>query len=145
MIIREAEEKDIPALVETGKRIHGFNPETELPFYSDSMGFELYVMENDDALPIAFLCARFDDDTEAEIDYIAIKEEYEGKGLASQFLGELLAEFKNMGIEKVFLEVRSRNAKAISLYERNGFSQYRIRKNYYVDDDAICYVKEIEK
>ncbi len=145
MIIREAEEKDISALIETGKRIHGFNPETELPFYSDSMGFELYVMEDDEKNPIAFVCARFDDDTEAEIDYIAIDMAHEGKGLASQFLSELLTEFQHMGIKKVFLEVRSRNSKAISLYERNGFVPYRTRKHYYPDDDALCYMKEIEK
>lgn len=143
MIVREAEEKDYPSLYEVGKRISGFNPEQEFPFYSDSMGFELYVLEEE--APIGFLCARFDDDTEAEIDYIAIKNEMEGKGLASQFLGEILAEFQKMGIQKVYLEVRSHNERAKALYERNGFQQYRTRKHYYPDDDALCYLKELVK
>lgn len=145
MIIREAQEKDIPSLYEIGKRIHGFDAEKELPFYSDSMGFELYVLENDDEELLGFTCMRFDDETEAEIDYIAIKEEEEGKGYATKFLSELFLELKSHGYQKIFLEVRSKNARAIALYERLGFKQFRIRKNYYYDDDAICYMKEIEK
>lgn len=145
MIVREAEEKDIPSLLDIGKRIHGFDAEKELPFYSESMGFELYVLEDDNEEDIGFLCLRIDDDTEAEIDYIAISQKDEGKGLASQFLNEVLTEIHHNGIEKVFLEVRSKNTRAIAFYERNGFVQYRIRKNYYLDDDALCYVKEANK
>ena len=109
------------------------------------MGFELYVLEDDNEEDIGFLCLRIDDDTEAEIDYIAISKKDEGKGLASQFLNEVLMEVHHNGIEKVFLEVRSKNTRAIAFYERNGFVQYRIRKNYYLDDDALCYVKEANK
>lgn len=145
MIVREAEEKDIDSLSEIGTRIHGFDSEKELPFYSESMGFELYVLENDDEKDIGFLCLRFDDDTEAEIDYIAISEKEEGKGLASLFLNDVLTEITHDGIEKIFLEVRSKNTRAIAFYERNGFVQYRVRKNYYPDDDALCYVKEAKK
>ena len=79
MIVKEAEEQDIPFLLNIGKRISHFVPEKELPFYNESMGFELYVLLDDKEVPIAFLCARFDDETEAEIDYIAIDEKEEGK------------------------------------------------------------------
>lgn len=142
MIVKEAEEQDILSLVEIGKRIHDFKSESELPFYSETLGFELYVLAKDDGSNIGFTCIRFDDDTEAEIDYIAIAKEEEGKGYATMLLQEVMEELKRNGIQKIFLEVRSKNERAISLYERNGFVQYRVRKHYYNDDDALCYVKE---
>ena len=145
MIVKEAEEQELPFLYEIGSRIHGLNSQKELPFYSDSLGFELYVLLDDKEVPIGFLCVRFDDESEAEIDYIAIKKEEEGKGYASLFLKEVLDELHKNGIVKFFLEVRSKNQRAISLYERNGFVQYRVRKNYYLDDDALCYLKEVKE
>ena len=142
MIVKEAEEQDILSLLEIGKRIHDFKPESELPFYSESLGFELYVLAKDDETNIGFVCVRFDDDTQAEIDYIAIDKKEEGKGYATMLLKEVMEELKHNGIKKIYLEVRSRNQRAISLYERSGFVQYRVRKHYYNDDDALCYVKE---
>lgn len=143
MIVREANEKDYPSLIEISKRIHDFHGENEIPFYSESLGFELYVLESDQEENIGFACTRLDDDTEAEIDYIAIRQDQEGKGIASAFLREVLADMKENGINKIFLEVRSKNQRAISFYERNNFQQYRVRKHYYNDgDDALCYLWE---
>ena len=145
MIVKEAEEQDIPELLPIAKRIPGFKGEEEFPFYSDSLGFELYVLLNDEEKDIGFLCLRYDDDTTAEIDDIAIAIEEEGKGLATQFLQEVLKELENNHITTIYLEVRSKNQRAISLYERNGFRKYRKRKHYYPDDDALCYVWEANK
>ena len=142
MIIKEAEEKDYESLFPIGKRIHGVNPEKELPFYSESMGFELFVLEDDEGKNIAFCCVRIDCDEEIEIDYIAIDEKMEGKGYASQFLNEICDEYFKDKVEKIFLEVRSKNTKAIAFYERNGFVNYNTRKKYYGDDDGLQYVKE---
>lgn len=145
MIIKEAEEKDLPSLYEIGNRIHSFDSKKELPFYLDAPGFDLYVLENDKQENIAFLCIRFEADTDCEIDYLAIRQDQEGKGLASSFLSDVIKELSQEGIENIFLEVRSRNLRAISLYERTGFKLYHTRKKYYSDDDALCYKKEIEK
>lgn len=56
-----------------------------------------------------------------------------GKKLLSQFLWQG---------ETVFLEVRSKNLPARSLYESLGFSVIGSRKNYYKDptDDAVLYI-----
>ncbi len=80
---------------------------------------------------------------ECEIDQIAVREEDEGKGIASFLLENVFSLLKERNIHKVFLEVRNDNKKAISLYERNGFSSYNVRKNYYGEKDAILMSKEI--
>lgn len=39
----------------------------------------------------------------------------------------------------LLLEVRSRNAGAIALYEKSGYEKIALRRNYYPDDDAVIY------
>jgi ribosomal-protein-alanine N-acetyltransferase len=141
MIVKEAEEEDIASLLPIAKRLPGFKGDSELPFYLDTMGFELYVLE-DEKKDIGFACVRIEEETEAEIDDIAISKDEEGKGKADFLLKEVLKELKEEGVQTVFLEVRSKNQRAISLYERNGFNCYRKRLRYYPDDDALCYLRE---
>ena len=80
----------------------------------------------------------------SEIDEIAIKEEYEGRGYATKLLEYYFQKMKEKKINKIFLEVREDNKKALSLYQRNGFIFYKKRKNYYGTIDAYCYYKELD-
>lgn len=70
---------------------------------------------------------------------------YLNKGVASALLKKLIQYSKENNIEKIFLEVRSSNHKAIKLYEKYNFKQISIRKNYYKDtnEDALVYMLEI--
>jgi ribosomal-protein-alanine N-acetyltransferase len=74
---------------------------------------------------------------EAELYEIAIKNEYQGKGLSKKLMDYFLLHCKNNNVETIFLEVNTINNKAISLYEKYGFERYSIRKKYYGDNDAI--------
>lgn len=80
---------------------------------------------------------------DVEIDEIALKEEYEGKGFATFFLNYIKNYLTEKKLNNIFLEVRSKNSRAIKLYTKFGFKNYRIRKNYYINDDALCLVKEL--
>ncbi len=102
----------------------------------------IYVYKENDEI-IGYLSLRKEID-EAEIDEIVIKNTKRHKGYGYMLLQEILEIAMNARIKKVFLEVRSKNLDAIRLYERCGFQSYRIRKNYYQDDDAICYLKELK-
>ena len=44
-----------------------------------------------------------------------------GKGIGTALIGRILAFARENGLEQVFLEVRSDNARAIRLYEKHGF------------------------
>ena len=71
--------------------------------------------------------------------------DYLNKGIASTLLEKLIQYIKEKNIEKIFLEVRMSNYKAIKLYEKYNFKQISIRKNYYKDtnEDALVYMLEI--
>ncbi|MCV7227342.1 ribosomal protein S18-alanine N-acetyltransferase [Mycolicibacterium komossense] len=65
---------------------------------------------------------------EYEVHTIGVDPAYQGRGVGKALLDNLLA-FAGGGA--VFLEVRTDNAPAIGLYERNGFVVVGVRKRYY--------------
>ncbi len=75
---------------------------------------------------------------EADLVMIAIKKEFQRKGLGEYFLKQIIKYLKERGITRIFLEVSSKNEKAINFYRKLGFVDYSIRKNYYKDgSDAL--------
>ncbi len=80
---------------------------------------------------------------EGEIYRIAVREKYRQRGIGYRLLDFSVKTSKGMGLEALFLEVRSRNIAAIKLYEAYGFKRSGIRKNYYKNpsDDAILMLR----
>lgn len=75
---------------------------------------------------------------------IAVKEEQRGKGIASKLIEKLEELAKEKGIEKIWLEVRESNFKAIGLYQKNNYKNIYTRKKYYFDgENALIFEKEI--
>ena len=74
---------------------------------------------------------------EGELYQIGTLTEFRGRGIAEKLLGALLDKMREKGAAVCYLEVRSRNAAAIALYEKIGFERVSVRKNYYPDDDAV--------
>ncbi|MCL2036468.1 MAG: GNAT family N-acetyltransferase [Oscillospiraceae bacterium] len=71
---------------------------------------------------------------ECELLRFAVLPEFRGQGKGEYILRQFL---EKSGDSCVFLEVASANTIALKLYEKFGFVQTGIRKNYYKDDDAI--------
>ncbi len=76
---------------------------------------------------------------------MAIHPSQQGKGLGYQLLEASIAQLKNDPLQ-IFLEVRESNQAAIALYEKSGFHQIDLRKNYYPNangtrEHAIIMVK----
>ena len=62
------------------------------------------------------------------------------RGVASSLITELIHTARARAGSAVFLEVRSSNQAARSLYEKHGFRVVHERKNYYRDpvENALC-------
>ena len=93
-------------------------------------GSELWVMEHPVAgiLAYAVLWCVLD---QAELANIAVRSEYRGQGYASRLLERVLQVARDREVETIYLEVRASNTQALELYDRFGFSQVGVRKNYY--------------
>ena len=81
---------------------------------------------------------------ETDVMNIAVHPDYRRRGIGQILIEELVREVKNLGSISLTLEVRSSNAPAVSLYEKLGFSQVGLRKNYYRNpkEDALILRKE---
>lgn len=82
---------------------------------------------------------------EMEILNIATHPFHRRKGFGARLLGQVLDICRREKVEAGFLEVRRSNAGAIDLYEKFGFIQVGVRKNYYPDnnEDALLYKVDI--
>lgn len=76
---------------------------------------------------------------EAHVTNIALLPEYRGKKLGAALLTKVMETSKQMGANKMTLEVRVSNIVAQSLYRKMGFEDGAIRKRYYSDnlEDAL--------
>ena len=81
---------------------------------------------------------------ESEVLTIGVDPEYQGRGVGYALLRALLDEADRHG-GAVFLEVRTDNDPARTLYERNGFAVVGVRKNYYRPSGADAYTMKRER
>ena len=68
---------------------------------------------------------------EATLFNLAIEPASQGKGFGKILLNKLMEELRKKGIRTLWLEVRESNSIARRLYEKQGFNEVDIRKNYY--------------
>ena len=66
-------------------------------------------------------------------------------GIGSTLLTAMIEAFRQEGGQSLFLEVRASNLPARSLYEKFGFTQIGIRRNYYQQpqEDGLVYCLEV--
>ena len=78
---------------------------------------------------------------EADMMNIAVAETHRRQGIARLLVEELICQ---LDAYQLTLEVRASNAPAIALYEKLGFTQVGLRKNYYhkPKEDALILRKE---
>ena len=83
---------------------------------------------------------------ESDVMNVAVHPDWRRQGIAEQLIENLIGELKNRGSKALMLEVRASNAPAIALYEKLGFRQVGLRKNYYRNpkEDALILRKEWE-
>lgn len=104
---------------------------------------KMAVVDEEEGLIAGYVGASFVLD-EAEIGNICVSSAYRRRGIAGELLRELEKELKSKGVTVIFLEVEDTNTGAIALYERQGFTMYSSRKDYYGQGrDALLYRKDI--
>ena len=80
---------------------------------------------------------------EGELLRLGTLERCRRQGIAEKLLTSLFEKMRECDGEVCFLEVRSKNVPAISLYKKHGFTQVGIRRRYYGDDDALVMRKDL--
>lgn len=137
---------DFPALSAIEQRI---NPtpwslkEFESSFTSGYLGFALR-SPDEKILAYSIISSVLD---EAELLLIGVLPEYQHQGLGSQLWHFIAEDLAQKNIQKIFLEVRVSNEKAISFYKKIGFVEINRRKDYYAyeggREDAVVMTARI--
>lgn len=70
----------------------------------------------------------------AELYNISVDPAYQGRGIGRLLLNHMLLRSRTMPVDRVFLEVRVSNERAISLYQSVGFKRVGVRRDYYQHD-----------
>ena len=121
---------DIAQVAEIERQIFSI-PWSEKAF-RDSMESDntIYVVakENDNVAGYAGMYLSFE---EGNITNVAVNPLSRRKGIGEKIVRDILNRAYEKGVRDVFLEVRETNSVAIALYEKIGFKEEGIRKNFY--------------
>ena len=77
---------------------------------------------------------------ETDMMNVAVTADYRRQGLGEKLVLALVEELKAMGSQCLTLEVRDSNTPARTLYEKLGFQQIGLRKNYYRNPKEDAYI-----
>ena len=82
---------------------------------------------------------------EGDILNVAVRRDRQREGIGQFLVDSLFRMVKPLGIRLVHLEVRESNGSARRLYQRMGFREDGLRKNYYTDpaEAAVLMTKEL--
>ena len=142
MQIRRAKLDDIPTIVKLEQTV--FKESLGESFLYDELSLNpfarMYVIEDEQGF-VGYMGLRVDD--QADMMNFAVVPEKQRQGYGKTLLHHVLNELQKEGIKQLTLEVRESNIKAQKLYEACGFKKSHIRKNYYPNEDAIVYLKEV--
>lgn len=132
--------------------IHAIEQENEIELWSlknfkDSIlakyFFKIYILNES---IVGFIVARLIQH-ECEILNIGVTKSMRKKQVATKLMDALIGECNNKNIKHIFLEVRTSNIPAISMYKKFDFNEIGIRTNYYLTtkghEDAVIMGRDL--
>ncbi|NDV96219.1 GNAT family N-acetyltransferase [Dysgonomonas sp. 521] len=92
---------------------------------------DVYVVQIDDKA-VGVFCLLPHDKEDVEIVNIAVAEEFQNKGIGSRMLGEVEKIAGGENYKRIILGTADCGFKQIRFYEKNGYSQYNVKKDYFL-------------
>ncbi|MFV2007174.1 MAG: ribosomal protein S18-alanine N-acetyltransferase [Longimicrobiales bacterium] len=118
--------------------------ETTFQSLLERPGVEMWIAEQTPGILAAYAvlwCIR----DEGELANIAVRPTLQRRGIGAELLDCVLGVAHERGVKSVYLEVRTSNAAAQTLYASRDFRQVGVRRNYYKrpTEDAWVFVKRL--
>lgn len=139
------EEDNLPQVMRNERRSYS-HPWTE-GIFKDCIrsGYECWLIFLSDT-PIGH-CVLSMGAGESHLLNICINPEFQGQGYGAELLAHIIGRARANACACIFLEVRSSNLTAYKLYEKSGFTEIGVRKNYYHAhagfEDALVLTKQL--
>ncbi|MDT8336374.1 MAG: ribosomal protein S18-alanine N-acetyltransferase [Candidatus Izemoplasmatales bacterium] len=140
--IRESVIEDIDLIVKyENEYFHNFTTISKVEDEINNPLIHIYILVSKDVLGYINLWV---DEDKAQINSLVILKEFRNKGYGNKFLYFIFKKLDELGVKEITLEVRPSNLAAMKLYEKCGFSQVAVRKNYYNNgEDALLMYKRL--
>ena len=141
--LRPLESRDLPRCAELEKILFpGEDPWSVQAFQHELEGGNYYIGAHADPDGLVGYAGMSELGTErameCEVHTIGVDPAFQGRGIGKALLEALLDRADRMHAP-VFLEVRTDNVPAITLYENHGFEQIGLRRRYYQPSGADAY------
>lgn len=141
MIVR-LEKKDAPFLASFKEEFSDAYNFSQIESAFESERFFAFGSEENGEI-IGYITFSFSFDC-ADIESVFVEKEFRGKGVASSLIEAAISKIKELGVNRIMLEVRESNFAAAALYNKFGFEKISERKKYYGDGENACVMlKEI--
>lgn len=139
IVIRTMSERDSSAVWELEKKCFSvpWSEESIRAMFSEEGYWNLTARDDGSLVGYIGMKAVLD---EADITNVAVDPDRRRQGIGKMLLRGLLAKAGDMGIRRIFLEVRVSNTAARALYEQAGFRTVDVRKNYYEKPKEDAYI-----
>lgn len=139
IVIRTMSERDSSAVWELEKKCFSvpWSEESIRAMFSEKGYWNLTARDDGSLVGYIGMKAVLD---EADITNVAVDPDRRRQGIGKMLLRELLAKAGELGIRRIFLEVRVSNTAARALYEQAGFRTVDVRKNYYEKPKEDAYI-----
>ena len=149
LLIRPMQLADISQVHHIESQVHRAPWEKNILKQCVQAGYDSRVLESDeeeDKVLLGYIISRYSFNS-CHVLNLCIAKEHQKKGHGHYLINQMFKTFKRPDIDTVYLEVRPSNLHALALYEKNGFVQTDVKKDYYTDgkhkEDAIVLVKAI--
>lgn len=127
MRIRQMTAEDVPAVAKIEKECFS-QPWSEQGFLDGMKNAVFFVAEDPQ---IVGYIGMYRMPPEGEITNVAVTQKMRGKGYGRELLLAMQRWAAEHEIDRIILEVRSKNEPAIQLYRTHGFEKIGVRKNFY--------------
>ncbi len=137
--LRRMQASDVDAALALEQDVYGYLPWDRMAFLYElqktatSQYFALTLP--DAAQLVAFIGISFKR-TESHITNIAVSSQYQRRGIGRTLMKMMIDWSRTLGMNAVSLEVRLDNVHAQALYRELGFTDGRVRRNYYTRERA---------
>jgi len=140
--MREIVKEDIEFIVKCeNEYFHNFTTRNKIEDDLNNPLIHYYVLVNE--MVLGYINLWIDED-KAQINSLVILLEQRKKGYGSKLLEFTINKLNEIGVSDLTLEVRPSNKAALKLYEKEGFKQVSVRKNYYNNgEDAFLMYKRL--
>lgn len=136
MVIREIKETDIGVIMALENELFESpysSVDYEFLILKDPLAYGAKVVENEEMIAYGFIQMIFEN---ASLTTIAVRKQDQRRGIGKKLLLHLIEVAQNNDCQRMVLEVRVSNHRALSLYKKLGFGVNRRRPNYYGNEDG---------